>query len=46
MRMLDGLSTAAITWQLTGRLGSLPLVVAGEDSFTLNLLTGLVEKHA
>jgi hypothetical protein len=45
MRMLD-IGTAVVAWRLTGSLGPLPLDVACEDEFQLNLLTGQVERHA
>jgi hypothetical protein len=44
MRMLDN-SSAQIRWRLRGKLGMLPLDVAGTTEIALNLLTGRIEKH-
>ncbi|KAL4855987.1 hypothetical protein ACK3TF_003434 [Chlorella vulgaris] len=44
LRMLDG-STAEIRWRLTGKLGVLPIDVAGTTEISMNLLTGRIERH-
>ncbi len=43
MRMADG-ANAIISWRLTGSIGPLPVDVAMESEFQLNLLTGQVER--
>ncbi|EFN57299.1 hypothetical protein CHLNCDRAFT_143902 [Chlorella variabilis] len=44
MRMLDN-SSAEIRWRLTGKLGVLPIDVAGTTEIEMNLLTGRIERH-
>lgn len=45
MRMLDN-SAAEIRWRLTGKLGPLPIDVAGTTEIAMNLLTGRIERHS
>ncbi|KAL4433918.1 hypothetical protein ABPG75_000359 [Micractinium tetrahymenae] len=45
MRMLDN-SAAEIRWRLTGKLGPLPIDVAGITEIGMNLLTGRIERHS